>query len=454
VPVNGRITWRDLAYFAPAVLLFLFLAGDGLRAGLFPDEMMNIHGYWKEPWSRLLLRNLLFFDGGYRPAGALFYRPLFDAFGFNPLPYRLVCFGFLLGNMTLVYAFVRRMADSGAIAGMAAVLFAYNAYCTDLYYSSGTIYDLMCFACFAGALLLNAVWRSERPLGVGHIAALVVLQIIALNAKEMAVTLPLAIAAHEFLFHKRGERDLRAAAFMLAIVGLGMWGRLAGFGNMADNPAYRPSLEQLKQVSSVYVGQLLYLTPMASTAVVAAFAGVISACAVLVRVPHIRFAAVFALVTPLPVLLIQQRSLYVMYLPMLGFAMLGASLAGALLPSRLKNGWISILLPAACALLLLPAHLHHRQAGTLWVAIDEPKVRSIVSALDRQLPRLPKGGLVYFQEDPFADDDWILTFIFRLYYRDDTVEVHRSKRSEDGPAGHHAVLTLRENPWVLSVSKP
>jgi len=454
VPVNARLSRKDLACFAPAVLLFLFLAGDGVRAGLFPDEMMNIHGYWKEPWSRLLWRNLLFFDGGYRPAGAFFYRPLFDAFGFNPLPYRLVCFGFLLGNLALVYAFVRHMAGSVATAGLAAVLFAYNAYCTDLYYSSGTIYDLMCFACFAGALLLNAMWRSKRPLGAGSIAILALLQVIALNAKEMAVTLPLAIAAYEFLFHKRGERDLRASGLMLAIVALGMWGRLAGFGNMADNPAYRPSLEQIKQVSSVYVGQLLYKTPEAGMATVAAFAGVIVVCALLARVPHIRFAAILALVTPLPILLIQQRSLYVMYLPMLGFAMLGASLAGALIPSRVKNGWIAVFLPLVCSLLLLPVHLHHKQAGTLWVATEEPKVRSIVSALDKQLPTLSRGGRVYFQEDPFAGDDWILTFIFRLYYRDDTIEVHRSKRSEEGPAGHQAVLTLRENPWALIVSKP
>jgi len=231
-----------------------------------------------------------------------------------------------------------------------------------------------------------------------------------------------------------------------------MWGRLAGFGQMADNAAYRPSFENVKQVASSYVGLLLYQTPAASTVLLVAFVAVIALCAIFVRVPHIRFAAFLAILTPLPVLLIQQRSLYVMYIPMLGFAMLGASLVG-LLPARVKNGWTAILLPAVCALLLLPAHLHHKPAGTIWVSSEEHKVRLIVSALDKQLPSLPKGGRVYFQEDPFAADDWILTFIFRLYYRDDTIEVHRSKRSDPGPAGHQAVLTLRENPWTMIVSK-
>jgi len=453
VPVSGRAFWRDLTLLAPAVLLFIFLAGDGLRTGLFPDEMMNIHGYWKEPWSRLIRQNVVFFDGGYRPAGALFYRPLFDLFGFNALPYRLVCFALLLTNLTLAFALVRRLSGSGAIAGMAAVLFSYNAYCSDLYYSSGTIYDLMCFACFAGALILNARWRSKR-LGAGQIAVLALMQAAALNAKEIAVTLPLVIATYELLFHKRGERDWRAAGFMLAIVGLGMWGRLTGLGNMADNPAYRPSLEQLKQVSSVYIGQLLYQTPSASAAMVAAFVSVLAGCALLVRIPYIRFAAILSLVSPLPVLLIQQRSLYVMYVPMLGFAMLAASLAGAFLPARLKNGWAAAALPVVLMLLLLPAHLHHKPPGKRWVSRDEPQVRSIVSALQAQMPSLPKGARVYFQEDPFADDDWILTFIFRLYYRDDTIEVHRRKRSDPGPADHYAVLQLQDQPWTLSVTRP
>ncbi len=65
-----RLPWKPLAFLAPAVFVFVLLAGDGLFSGFFPDEVMNIYGYWREPWSTLLWNNLLIFKGAYRPAGA------------------------------------------------------------------------------------------------------------------------------------------------------------------------------------------------------------------------------------------------------------------------------------------------------------------------------------------------------------------------------------------------
>lgn len=447
-----RVPWKDLALIAPAVVLFLAMAGGGLRSGLFPDEMMNIYGYWREPWSRLLASNLLFYEGSYRPAGAFFYRPLFDLAGFNPLPYRLVCFALLLTNLVFAYCLVRRLTASPATASLSAVLFAYNAYLADLYYSSGTIYDLLCFACLAGAVLLYSARRAKGRPSAALLAAIAALQIIGLNAKEMAVALPVLLAFYEFLFHPRAGRDFRATIITAAIVSIGMYGRVFGLGSMAGNPAYRPSLDQAQNVLSVYIGLMFYNTPSASGAFVVSFISALLLCAVLTRRNHIRFAALWALITPLPVLLISQRSLYVMYLPMLGVAMLAGSLLAAILPVRLKDGWSVLLLPLFLAALLLPLHLHHRPAGLQGISPDESKVRSIAALLDRQLPSLPNGARIYVDEDPFAEDDWILTMLFRLYYRDDSLIVDRRKQKAAGPSGHQLVLSLRENPWSLSIT--
>jgi hypothetical protein len=447
-----RIPWKDLALIAPAVILLLAMAGAGLRSGLFPDEMMNIYGYWRQPWSKLLVSNLLFYEGGYRPAGAFFYRPLFDLAGFNPLPYRLVCFALLLTNLVLAYCLVRRLTASSATASLSTVLFAYNAYLADLYYSSGTVYDLLCFACLAGAVLLYSAKRSKGRPGATLLAAIVALQIFGLNAKEMAAVLPVLLAGYELLFRPRAGRDFRAAVITAAIVSIGMYGRLFEVGGMAVNPAYRPSLDQAQDVLRVYVGLMFYNPPSASGAFVVSFVSALVLSVFPARRNHIRFAALWALITPLPVLLISQRSLYVMYVPMLGVAMLAGSVLAAVLPARLKDGRSVLILPLACAALLLPLHLRHRPEGLRGVTPDEPKVRSIVALLDRQLPAMPKGARVYVDEDPFANDDWILTMLFRLYYRDDTLVVDRRKQNSPGPAGHHYVLSLRDGPWSLSVT--
>ena len=89
--------------------------------------------------------NLLFFSPSYRPLGGLFYRFTFSIFGFNPLPFRMLCFAILIANLYLLYLFLRRLTDSYEIAALAALIACYQARFVDLYYSTGTIYDLLCF---------------------------------------------------------------------------------------------------------------------------------------------------------------------------------------------------------------------------------------------------------------------------------------------------------------------
>lgn len=445
-----RIPWKLLAFLAPAVIVFLFLAGDGLSSGFFPDEVMNIYGYWREPWSTLLWNNVLFFKGAYRPAGAFFYRPLFDIFGFNPLPYRAICFVLLSANLGLVFLLARRLSGGLLTAALTSVLFAYNAFFSDLYYSSGTIYDLLCFAACAGALLLYVRWRTSGRLSLLQILAIAALYVLALNTKEIAVSLPLALFAIEILFHARGARDFRSPVAMLLLTAVALSGRLLGADSMLTNPAYRPSAAEAGHALSVYTGQLLYQLPAASPPVVLAFILFIAAALAVPR-PHIRFAALFSLVTPIPVLLISQRSLYVMYLPMLGFSLLAGGLLALLIPSRLHDSWRALPAVVLLAAALVPLHLEYKKVATTWVATEIDKVRSIHTALSRQLPALPKASRIYFENDPFPADDWILTMLLRLHYRDDSIQISRRKRAGETPDGHQFILSLTENPWTLTL---
>ena len=40
---------------------------------------------------------------------------------------------------------------------------------------------------------------------------------------------------------------------------------------------------------------------------------------------------------------------------------------------------------------------------------------------------LPRGAKVLFLSDPYPIDEWMLTFVFRLHYRDKKIQVVRAK---------------------------
>jgi len=40
---------------------------------------------------------------------------------------------------------------------------------------------------------------------------------------------------------------------------------------------------------------------------------------------------------------------------------------------------------------------------------------------------LPHGATVLFLSDPYPVDEWLMTFVFRLYYHDKTIRVDRVK---------------------------
>jgi hypothetical protein len=201
---------------AIVILLYVFVfAGDAFRTYFVGDEVMNLYWSWFTPLGQLLKENVLFFSGAYRPFAVLFYRILFAAFGLNPLPYRVVCFVFLLVNLGLLYAFCRRLSGSREIGVVACLLAAYHAQLFDLYYNAGTIFELLCFFLFYVTLLyyLSIRTRGLYP-GVRQSAILLILYILALNSKEMAVSLPVWIASYELVFH-----PLRP----LALARLGPW---------------------------------------------------------------------------------------------------------------------------------------------------------------------------------------------------------------------------------------
>lgn len=85
----------DAACVGLLLAYFLHFALPALRAGFGEDEMMNLYSYWFPGVLRSIRANFCFWSISYpqRPAGALYYLPLYHFFSLDPPPYRAVQIG-------------------------------------------------------------------------------------------------------------------------------------------------------------------------------------------------------------------------------------------------------------------------------------------------------------------------------------------------------------------------
>lgn len=151
LPVR-RLTISWIALGLLLLLYFSVLAGPGLGSGFSHDDLMNLYFAWHQPIGKLVATNVQYWSDATRPLGALFYALFFDAFGLNPLPYRLFCFAILFCNIVLTLILVYRLTASQRAAVLATLLHCFHSNFTPLYYGSGSCYDVFAFFFFVSAL--------------------------------------------------------------------------------------------------------------------------------------------------------------------------------------------------------------------------------------------------------------------------------------------------------------
>jgi hypothetical protein len=446
---------RKLSALSAVVLIGGFLlvfAGDGLRAYFTPDDMMNLYGAWFRPLAEQ--------D---RPVGTLFYRAIFAVFGLNPLPYRIACFAILAGNLALLYFLCLKLSCSREVAALACLLGAYHAHLADLYYSTGTVYDLLCFLFYFSALLL---YIRVRERAWPWLIPVFALYLAALGAKEMAVTLPLFLGLYELIYHPPGKgsaavrawsaRELRrlgpfalaAAAFILR--------KTLGPARMTANPDYLPHFTWKAMIAGWkhYGYDLFYgVVPFTGWRVVLLWM-VMLAIAFTLRRRSLWFAVGLIWLGLLPVILITPRGFFTVYLTLPGWYLFGAQTLAAVRDRLVATGVAAhpAVLFLAVAALLAPLHWRQKPRGNAWVAGAHASVRTVLAPLHRY--SLPRAARVLVLDDPFPADDWILTFIFRLAFRDDEVQVHRAKSPPAAPAEpYDRVFLVAGNRLVLVSSR-
>lgn len=296
--------------------------------------------------------------------------------------------------------------------------------------NTGFIFDVLCYTFYAGALI---AFHARR---VGLFLALLA---ASLNAKEMAVSIPVVCFAWD-----RARDRLRTSAAVAAVIltQLFIAGRvLAVPDGIALIGSYGPVYDVATFVVRArhYLAEAAYNSPLAMTTL-----GLLLASGAVWGLAKRRDAGLAAsamlVAGILPVAFIHERGFDAVYVPALGAAILLAVPGAALLA---RAGLPSPPAAALAAVLLAGGfHYSHRNAR---LPDGERAEANHVMAVARELracvPRLAPGARIRFVADPFPQWEWNSLFLVRLVYGDMTLDVDRPGRIRNPGAGYAAVFT-------------
>jgi hypothetical protein len=467
-----------LKAFAVAAFLALWFVGQtwpALLANFTEDDLMNMSGAWALPSRTLVLANLTPFTSVYRPLGSVFYRVIYEAVGLNPLPFRVAAYSLMIFNIWLVYRLLRAITGSAEIAVLAALLFSYHKRLFGLFVNSGTIYDILSFTFFCLTLWLYIFLRRTR----GNVAGLGLLGIcalytLALNSKEMAAGLPAILLAYELIYHwparwefGRWLYDRRAVWITAAMTVIAFKFRQTAASSFHGIPDYDVifSANRYFETTVPLVSQVFFLSETAfSAAQVVALFGVLWAAALAARNKAMMLGAAIIMLAPLPINFIAYRGFFVMYLPMLGWALYFAvalvsvkdwlAALADVRPYRAVYLNAALLLATAAGLFIVEYRDDTWNFGI--VNVKQVLIRGFRQDLLQIRPPLPKNAKVLFLTHAFEPDSYVPLFMIQLLYhnRDIKIDCAQSPRAPSPvrPETYDAVIAYCRGHYV-EVSK-
>jgi hypothetical protein len=361
------------------------------------------------------------------------------------MPFRVVCFALLLANLGLMYRFCLRLTESPEAALLATLLMSYHAWLVNLYYSTGTLYELLCFGFYLAALQYYVgIRRAGKRLAWRQCAILLILYICALNSKELAVTLPLCLLCYEFLWHRKAL-DLRGLILSALITVPYVVGKLTGPDSLTANPAYRPAISASRYLHTfhLYLNVLFYQDHFFRDANTILLVVAMLGLAIWRRSRPLLFCWCFLLFSVLPFIFVPHYSGFFIYLPMVGWTLYAAT-GLALLRQRFAARIPPAALFLLVALALAPLHSREsRKSMQVFTSADLPTTETIAQ-LQRVEPTIRHGAHVYFENDPFPPKTYSLVFLVRLFYHDLTIEAARAKDGDPREGHYDAVFRWEE----------
>ena len=421
-----------LAVLGFVAVWFVAFTWRALFAHFNPDDVMNIYYPWSRgPW-KLAVALVRFPSAYYRPMGSLFYAVLYHFFGLNPLPYHAAQLVLLLLNMVLAWRVARLLTGSDLVAGFTALFTCYHPMMLWLDYYCSFVYDVLCFTFFFAALNVYLTARqSGQSLTLRRLLAFLLLYVGALDSKEMAVTLPVMVLAYELLRWGRKAR-LAPALIAAAMTAAYIYGKTRGPDALIRIPAYRPvfTWHRFLESNAWYLGDFFCCPGFFSSGPVLLIWAVLLVVVLRVRKPHLMWAWVFVVATPLPIAFLTLRGEAVLCIPLFGWALMAASLivtaAEWIARDTVFRGRAPVFIRTAVFVVVLglAANFMIRESRYLSPAVPryEGTVGYSIQQVETLQPHLPPHSSAIFLNDLFTT--WTMYFISQLVWCDPTLHVY------------------------------
>jgi hypothetical protein len=451
---------------AAAILLFIWFVycnRDTLAVPFAEDDMMNMANYWRPGWWWLAYAQIMPWRGYYRPLAGLLYMPLFHFFGLNPAPFHAAMVAVLAVNVWVGWRFARELGCPPFTAWLAALVLCYHPGMGPLYSSFAFIYDALCFTFYIGAFVYYMQIRREgRVPNWRELAIFLALFQCALNAKEMALTLPLMLLIYEWIYYGRPYWKGVIASGVLNLAYL--YGKAAGVDPLLNSPAYRPvfSMHRFWVFHKGAFGALLGEWAAFEWVGVGLTWLALLYLALRRDRKELRFCWWFMFLTPLPIEFLIGRGQACLYVTLAAWAVFGAVVfrdvaeAIARFLSREPVGRPfreSQLFAAVCVvgIVLWGINVQRRKKTDVKPLMEHtgPLTMHVIERFREFNPQVPHGTTVVFRNDPFVD--WDMAFIAELWFHDHTLNIKVARKipmSEEEIASAGVVFDWRDDRLV------
>ncbi len=419
------------AVWAILVVLYVrFKAPVIWQAGWTHDDLMNCYRAMEAPWHQMLTDTVLFWrpTALFRPIGEIFYKLMWEQFGFSALPWRIAVSFLLIGNAFILGHLARHLSGSLAVGLAATAIASFHSLWSHLYLNTGTVYEILAYTFVYGSLAYYVEFRDPY--------LTVVILIFGLNSKESAVVLPLFVVLYDWIWNKRTPWIFCGLAGSVCLAFI--FGRVYGIGGLSSIGNYQPvySLATYLERFRGYFGPLILWQQIPFWALP------IAAVPLLFRNKQAAFAVLIFPIAILPLAFVPDRGLE------------GVYIACAALPLALSSSLL--LIPnekwrlAGAALLFIAVGFWMPRAISMdgWDR-EQREIQAFHQSLKALSPTMPKGAQVRFETEPFSEDlPWASTFATRLLYRDPSLLVVSPNNPHTKmlpPANDYASFGWRDN---------
>ncbi len=432
------------------LLYFTYWARLGFASWFSEDDFLNLYYVWWHPFSELV-RGLFLLKPGYpRPLGGLFLISMYHFGGLNPAPFNTARFVLCAADILLTYWFAATLSKRRSVGVMAAFLLSFDPTRYSLYFDNGMIYDVLTFLFYFAALTwyVSIRQRDKFPTAL-QLCALTGLFLAALDSKEIAITLPIAILLYELVFHGQSvihpERPiLRSLVRQFALVLLTGIISLIFAVEITTGPnaitkaggyGLTVSLHTYLQAWAHYIADDIYRPD----AVVGRYAAALLlgsvALAALLRSRVLLWAALMNLFAVLPIAFIPARNGYAFYLPAAICVLYVCVLAVVLLDyTRRVHPLAPKLLLALLIVKYVPVKIHADNHGMFYRlsgihSVQDRNYSAYVQLRSLLGPNL-KNRRILFLHHPFQLS-WVSQFLISLGWHDRSVQVWTASLFEE-----------------------